>query len=95
MAKESGIIFIGNKPPMSYVLAIITSLSSSNAKEIILKARGRAITTAVDTAEITRSRFIKDLEVSKISIGTEEMPTREGENRARMVSTMEITLTKK
>jgi len=95
MAKESGIVFIGNKPPMSYVLAIITSLSSSNAKEITLKARGRAITTAVDTAEITRSRFIKDLKVSKISIGTEEMPAREGENRARMVSTMEITLTKK
>jgi len=95
MAKESGIVFIGNKPPMSYVLAIITSLSASNAKQITLKARGRAITTAVDTAEITRSRFIKDLKVSKISIGTEEMPAREGENRARMVSTMEITLTKK
>ena len=95
MAKESGIVFIGNKPPMSYVLAIITSLSSSNAKEITLKARGRAITTAVDTAEITRSRFIKDLKVSKISIGTEEMPPREGDNRTRMVSTMEITLKKK
>ncbi|MDH5375199.1 MAG: DNA-binding protein Alba [Candidatus Bathyarchaeota archaeon] len=95
MAKESGIVFIGNKPPMSYVMAVITSLSASNAKEITLKARGRAITTAVDTAEITRSRFIKDLKVSKISIGTEEMPAREGENRARMVSTMEITLTKK
>ena len=95
MAKESGIVFIGNKPPMSYVMAIITSLSASNAKEITLKARGRAITTAVDAAEITRHRFIKDLKISKISIGTEEMPAREGENRARMVSTMEITLTKK
>jgi DNA-binding protein len=95
MAKESGIVFIGNKPPMSYVMAVITSLSASNAKEITLKARGRAIATAVDTAEITRRRFIKDLKVSKISIGTEEMPAREGENRARMVSTMEIMLTKK
>ena len=94
MAKESGIVFVGSKPPMSYVMAIITSLSASDAKEITLKARGRAITTAVDTAEITRRRFIKDLKVSKISIGTEEMPAREGENRARMVSTMEITLTK-
>ena len=94
MAKESGIVFIGNKPPMSYVMAVITSLSASNAKEITLKARGRAITTAVDTAEITRRRFIKDLKVSKISIGTEEMPPREGENMARMVSTIEITLTK-
>jgi DNA-binding protein len=84
-------VFVGGKPPMNYVLATITSLS--NAKEITLKARGRAITTAVDTAEITRRRFMKDLKVSKISIGTEEMPAREGENRVRMVSTMEITLT--
>jgi len=95
MAGKSGIIFIGSKPPMSYVLAIITSLSGSDAKEVTLKARGRAISTAVDAAEITRRRFIKDLKVSKITIGTEEMPAREGENRARMVSTMEITLTKK
>jgi DNA-binding protein len=94
MAENSGIVFIGRKPAMSYVLAIITSLSSSNAKEITLKARGQAITTAVDVAEITRSRFLKDLKVGKISIATEEMPAREGENRPRMVSTMEITLTR-
>ena len=95
MSKKSGIVFIGNKPPMSYVLAIITDLSASNAKEVILKARGRAITTAVDVAEITRRRFLKDLKISKIVIGTEELPPREGENRARNVSTMEITLTQK
>ena len=94
MARDPGVVFIGRKPAMSYVLAIITSLSASNAKKITLKARGQAITTAVDVAEITRNRFIKDLKISKIDIGTEEMPPREGENRARMVSTMEITLTK-
>jgi len=94
MAEKSGIVFIGSKPPMDYVLAVITRLSASNAKEVILKARGRAITTAVDVAEITRNRFLKDLKVSKIAIGTEQRPPREGENRARMVSTMEITLTK-
>ena len=94
MSEKSGIVFIGSKTPMDYVLAIITGLSTSNAKEITLKARGRAITTAVDAAEITRRRFLKDLKISKITIGTAEMPPREGENRARMVSTMEITLTK-
>jgi DNA-binding protein Alba len=94
MAEKPGIVFIGSKPPMSYVLAIITSLSASNTKEITLKARGQAITTAVDVAEITIRRFLKDLKITKIGIGTEEMPPREGENRARMVSTMEITLTK-
>ena len=93
MTENKNVIFIGNKPPMSYVLAIITSFSASNAKEITLKARGRAITTAVDAAEIARRRFLKDMLISKISIGTAEMPPREGENKARMVSTMEITLT--
>jgi DNA-binding protein len=94
MAEKSAIVFVGRKTPMDYVLAVITRLSVSNAKEVVLKARGQAITTAVDVAEITRRRFLKDLKVSKIAIGTEEMPAREGENRARMVSTLEITLTK-
>jgi len=94
MTENADVIFVGNKPPMSYVLAIITSLSQGNLKEITLKARGQAITTAVDVAEITHNRFIKDLKVTKIVIGTVEMPAREGENRSRMVSTMEITMTK-
>ncbi len=95
MTENADVIFVGNKPPMSYVLAIITSLSSGKISEVTLKARGQAITTAVDVAEIARNRFIKDLTVSKIAIGTAEMPPREGENRSRMVSTMEITLNKK
>jgi DNA-binding protein len=94
MTENSDVIFVGNKPPMSYVLAIITSLSQGNVKEITLKARGQAITTAVDVAEIARNRFVKDLKVSKIAIGTVEMPPREGENKSRMVSTMEITMSK-
>jgi len=92
--KQQDVIFVGNKPPMSYVLAIITSFSSGNINHITLKARGQAITTAVDVAEITRSRFIKDLKVSEIAIGTADMPPREGENKSRMVSTIEITLVK-
>ena len=94
MSEKSGIVFIGSKPPMDYVLAVMTRISASNAKEVVLKARGQAIATAVDVAEITRNRFLKDLKVSRIAIGTEEMPARESENRARMVSTIEIVLTK-
>ena len=93
--KNPEVIFIGNKPPMSYVMAIITAVSAGSITEVMLKARGRAITTAVDVAEIARNRFIKDLTVKSISIGTEEMPPREGENKSRMVSTIEIELTKK
>ena len=94
MSKDSDVIFVGNKPPMNYVLALITAFSGGNTKEITLKARGQAITTAVDTAEIARTRFIKELNVRSIAIGTTEMPPREGENRSRMVSTIEIALSK-
>ena len=85
-------MFVGMKPPMSYVLGIITVFSGSNVKEVTLKARGQAINTAVDAAEIVRHRFMKELNVSKISIGTEEMTSREGGNRNRNISTIEITL---
>ena len=94
MVENTKTVFIGRKPAMSYVLAVITGFSSANAKEITIKARGQSITTAVDVAEITRNRFLKDLKISKIAIGTEQMPPREGEKNARMVSTMEITLSK-
>jgi len=77
---------------MSYVLAVITSFSGSDAKEVILKARGRAITTAVDAAEITRRKFMKELNISEITIGTEEIQQEEG--GTRNVSTIEITLTR-
>ena len=93
--KEPEVVFIGNKPPMSYVMAVMTALSSGASTEITLKARGRAIATAVDVAEITCNRFIKDLRVTAIGIGTEELPAREGENGSRNVSTLEIKLAKK
>lgn len=94
MPQDSDVIFVGNKPPMNYVLALITAFSGGDAKEITIKARGQAITTAVDVAEIARTRFIKDLKVKSIAIGTTEMPPREGENRSRMVSTIEIAVSK-
>ena len=97
MSREPNTVYIGSKPVMNYVLAVITSFSGTDTKEITLKARGRAITTAVDVAEVTRHRFLKELKIGKISIGTEEMPPREGEGegRPRMVSTIEITLSRK
>ncbi len=93
VAKAPNTVFIGSKMPMEYVMAILTGLSASGGKSITLKARGQAITTAVDAAEITRRRFIKNLKVASIVIGTESMPPREGETKPRMVSTIEITLT--
>ena len=93
MPKESNVVYIGRKPPMNYVLAVITSFTAFNAEEVVLKARGRAITTAVDAAEIARRRFLEDVRVDKIDIGSEDIRIEE-ENRVKTVSTMEITLTR-
>jgi len=92
LSAESNVVYIGRKPAMSYVLAIITSFAGSDVKEVILKARGRSITTAVDVAEITRRKFMKELNVAKITIGTEEIQQEEG--GMRNVSTIEVTLTR-
>ena len=90
MSREPNTVFIGRKPAMSYVLAVMTLFGAGN-KEVTLKARGQAITTAIDVEEITRRRFMENLSVSKISLGTEQLPMQEGGTRA--VSTIEITLT--
>ena len=82
------VVFIGIKPVMNYVLAVITQFNMGSG-DVILKARGRAISTAVDVAEITRNRFLKELQVQNILIGTEEV---QGERGATNVSTIEIVL---
>jgi len=74
------------------LLAVIT-LFSSGMEEVTLKARGRAISTAVDVAEITKRRLMESLNVSGVTIGTEDMALRNGGKRP--VSTIEITLSTK
>jgi DNA-binding protein len=92
MSEDQNVVYIGRKPVMSYVLAVITHMNRPDANEVVLKARGRAITTAVDTAEVTRRRFMKGLAVDQISIATEEIPQELGGTRA--VSSIEITLSR-
>jgi DNA-binding protein len=85
---EENVIYVGRKPVMNYVLAVMNSLKQKGLDEVVLKARGRAISTAVDAAEVTR-RYVKDLEAA-VRIGTEQLPREEG--GTRNVSTMEITM---
>lgn len=84
-------VLIGKKPVMSYVVACLTHLSSGSNK-IIIKARGRAICRAVDTAEVLRRSFAKNLGVQDITVCTEEVTREQG--RKSNVSTIEITLAK-
>lgn len=85
--KPENLIFIGKKPTMNYVLAVTTQFNSGST-DVMIKARGRSISKAVDVAEIVRNRFITDAAVEDIRISTEEL---EGEGgKTSNVSSIEI-----
>ncbi len=87
---DDNVIYIGNKPVMSYVLAVVTQFNQGLSDEVLIKARGRAISRAVDTAEVVRNKFMRGVDVKDIKMGTEQLV---GENGDKMnVSSLEITL---
>jgi len=90
MADENT-VFIGKKATMNYVLAVVTQVNSGS-DEVIIKARGRAISRAVDVAEIVKNRFIQDLKYTDIKISTEVIET-EGDGSIN-VSSIEIYMSK-
>jgi DNA-binding protein len=90
---ERNDVLIGRKPAMNYVLACIT-LFHGGAKEINVKARGRAISRAVDVVEIVRRRFLPDVKVKNIDIGTDQVAPIDEGGTPTNVSTIEITLTR-
>jgi len=90
--QTENVVLIGRKPVMNYVTACITFFNSGE-KQVVVKARGRAICRAVDTVELLRRAFIKDLEIKDIDIGTEELVRVEGGQKSN-ISTIEITVTK-
>ncbi|HLC36727.1 MAG TPA: DNA-binding protein Alba [archaeon] len=91
MTEETNTVFVGKKPAMSYVLALITQLNQGT-NDVVIKARGKSISRAVDVAEIARNKFIKELKIENIEISTEEVTTTDGKNLK--VSAIEIKLKK-
>jgi DNA-binding protein len=71
-SQQNETVFVGNKPVMNYVLACLT-LFQNGTQEISIKARGRAISRAVDVAEILSNRYMPDVRVKKIDIDTEQV----------------------
>ncbi len=88
---EDNIVFVGKKGTMAYVLAVVTQINQG-AKIIQIKARGRAISRAVDVAEIVKNKFVANSKIDNINISTEEIKTEEG--TPLKVSAIEITLSK-
>lgn len=75
---EDNTVYVGSKPAMSYVLAVVTQFNDGQ-DTVHVKARGKAISTAVDVAEIVRNRFVEDAAINNVDIGTDTIETDEGE----------------
>lgn len=85
---KDNVVFVGNKPVMNYVLAVVTQFNNG-AEEVFIKARGKAISRAVDTAEIAIARFLEGVTKKDISTSTEAIDTEDGKTN---VSSIEIVL---
>ncbi|MFW6083325.1 MAG: DNA-binding protein Alba [Thermoplasmatota archaeon] len=89
---EENTIFIGKKETMNYVMALLTQFNSGS-DEVVIKARGRAISKAVDVAEITKNRFMEEAEITDIVTDTEQIENEDGSGSTN-VSSIEITMKK-
>ena len=90
MAEEST-VYIGKKPTMNYVLAVVSQVNAGH-DDVCIKARGRAISRAVDVAEIVKNRFVHELGYKDVKIATESLPGLDG--GSANVSSIEIYLGK-
>ncbi len=92
--EDDNIIFVGIKPFMNYVTGVVMQFQTKNQKEVIVSARGKFISKAVDVVEVARRTFLKDenIQVKNISISSEDFETKEG--KRIHVSTIEIKLIK-
>lgn len=87
-------IFIGGKPFMNYVTGVVMQFTTNNAEEVIVKARGKFISRAVDVAEVASKRFLDgQVKIADIKIDSEEFQNKEGKDVR--VSIIEIVLKKK
>ncbi len=93
--EDENTVFIGEKPFMNYVTGVVMQFTTKGAKEVLIRARGKFISRAVDVAEVTTKRFLKDqnIAVKDIKIGSEEFENKEG--KKVNVSTIDIALGKK
>jgi len=85
---SEGTVLVGGKRTMSYVLATVMHFQRG-ADRVVIKARGRAISKAVDAALIVISKFLPDIKISTVNISSEKITVGD---RERIISTIEITL---
>jgi len=91
---DENVVFIGPKPFMNYVTGVVMQFTTQDAKSVIVKARGKFISKAVDVVEVARKRFLEGaVDIKDIKIDSEEFKNKEG--RQIRVSSIELELVKK
>lgn len=89
MDVANNLVRIGKKPIMNYVTACVTLFNSGN-EEVMVRARGQAIEKAIDTVQMLKRGFLKDVNVKSINLGSEDVTRLDG-TRGN-ISIIEITL---
>ena len=91
---KDNIIFIGVKPFMNYVTGVVMQFQNKGQEEVIVSARGKFISKAVDVTEVARRTFLKDedIKIKDIKISSEQFENKEG--KRIFVSAIEIKLIK-
>jgi archaea-specific DNA-binding protein len=80
-------IFIGNKPFMNYVTGVVMQFTTKDASEVIIKARGKFISRAVDVAEVASKRFLEGtVSINNITINSESFKNDQGKDNLRQIS---------
>ncbi|MBS3171780.1 DNA-binding protein Alba [Candidatus Woesearchaeota archaeon] len=91
--KDEHTVFIGAKPFMNYVTGVVMQFTTQKALEVLIKARGKFITRAVDVAEVASKRFLEgQIKIKDIKIDSEGFKNRDGKDVR--VSTIDISLVK-
>jgi len=93
-SEKDNVIFVGVKPFMNYVTGVVMQFQNKSQDEVIVSARGKFISKAVDVVEVARRTFLKDdnIKISDIRISSEQFENREG--KRIFVSAIEIVLNK-
>jgi len=92
--EDDNVIFVGIKPFMNYVTGVVMQFQNKGQKIVLVSARGKFVSKAVDVVEVARRTFLKDenIKVTDIQISSEQFENKEG--KRIYVSSIEIKLTK-
>jgi DNA-binding protein len=89
--RANNVILIGKKPLMTYVTATLVQLAIEPT--VLVKARGRSITHAVDVAQIIVKRMDNmGYKIGHVKIGSQVIQSEDG--KERNVSTIEVQISR-